>query len=196
MTNPVRLRLIPYNARIIATRQAKGWTQKDVALLTGLSIKDLSSIETLRMIPSQQAMDELCSALEVTQDYLFPQELIEALREGVFDHRSAELGENQIARLIAEKRAGLLPPGPQPGNVVDHAFLVDAISQVLDELKPREKEVIELRFGLKGQGPLTLEGVGFKIGVNRERVRQIEEQALRKLRHPVRSKRLRDYVEE
>ncbi len=69
------------------------------------------------------------------------------------------------------------------------------VEQVLDSLSPRERRVLQLRFGLIDGHQRTLEEVGKRIGVTRERIRQIEAKALRKLRHPSRTKKLRDYVE-
>ena len=66
---------------------------------------------------------------------------------------------------------------------------------MLDTLADRERKVIELRFGLVDGHPRTLEEVGREFGVTRERIRQIESKTLAKLRHPSRSTRLRDYVE-
>ena len=65
---------------------------------------------------------------------------------------------------------------------------------VLDTLTPREEMVLRLRYGIDDGHPRTLEEVGREFGVTRERIRQIEAKALRKLRHPQRSKKLRDYV--
>ncbi len=73
-------------------------------------------------------------------------------------------------------------------------LLREHIDEVLDTLNPRERKVLELRFGLKDGRTRTLEEVGKEFGVTRERIRQIEAKALRKLRHPSRSKRLRDYL--
>jgi RNA polymerase primary sigma factor len=73
-------------------------------------------------------------------------------------------------------------------------LLKEQMSDILASLSERERQVLEMRFGLKdGQGR-TLEEVGQEFGVTRERIRQIEAKALRKLRHPIRSKKLRDYL--
>mgnify|MGYP000817803798 FL=1 len=73
-------------------------------------------------------------------------------------------------------------------------MLQEQLTQVLDSLADRERKVIELRFGLVDGHPRTLEEVGREFGVTRERIRQIEAKALRKLRNPVRSKRIRDFL--
>ncbi|MCX6009283.1 MAG: sigma-70 family RNA polymerase sigma factor, partial [Chloroflexi bacterium] len=69
------------------------------------------------------------------------------------------------------------------------------LSKVLSELSDRERRVILLRFGLEDDRPRTLEEVGKEFNVTRERIRQIEAKALRKLRHPSRSRKLKDYLE-
>ena len=76
----------------------------------------------------------------------------------------------------------------------ESVFLREEIEQMLQGLNPREREVIILRFGLESGHPLTLEEVGKRFKVTRERIRQIEAKALRKLRNPVRSKRIRDFL--
>ncbi|MCJ7655081.1 MAG: sigma-70 family RNA polymerase sigma factor, partial [Dehalococcoidia bacterium] len=69
------------------------------------------------------------------------------------------------------------------------------LSKVLSELSDRERRVLLLRFGLEDDRPRTLEEVGKEFNVTRERIRQIEAKALRKLRHPSRSRKLKDYLE-
>jgi len=84
---------------------------------------------------------------------------------------------------------------PAPTEVAAQQLLKEQIDKVLDELTPREKRVLQLRFGLKDGRTRTLEEVGHEFNVTRERIRQIEAKALRKLRHPSKSRKLRDYLE-
>jgi len=83
----------------------------------------------------------------------------------------------------------------QPLDSASKQLLKDQISEVLSTLTPREQRVIQLRFGLEDGRSRTLEEVGIVFQVTRERIRQIEAKALRKMRHPSRSRRLRDYLE-
>ena len=82
-----------------------------------------------------------------------------------------------------------------PGKAADRAMVAQQINQALKSLTPREEKVIRLRFGLDDGRPRTLEEVGKEFNVTRERIRQIEAKALRKLRHPSRSKKLRDFLD-
>ena len=75
-------------------------------------------------------------------------------------------------------------------------MLREQLEQVLDGLADRERKVIKLRFGLEDGHPRTLEEVGREFGVTRERIRQIESKTLAKLRHPGRSAKLKDYMED
>jgi RNA polymerase primary sigma factor len=86
-------------------------------------------------------------------------------------------------------------PGPTPYDQTSRQLLKEHMEEVLTTLSDREKKVLILRFGLEDGRPRTLEEVGAQFGVTRERIRQIEAKALRKLRHPSRSKKLKDYLE-
>jgi RNA polymerase primary sigma factor len=82
----------------------------------------------------------------------------------------------------------------EPSEAASYSLLKEQLMEVMDTLTPREKKVLELRFGLIDGRTSTLEEVGKEFNVTRERIRQIEAKALRKLRHPSRSKRLRDFL--
>lgn len=84
---------------------------------------------------------------------------------------------------------------PAPAEAASYRLLKEQLEEVLDTLTPREEKVLRLRFGLDDGRSRTLEEVGQEFGVTRERIRQIEAKALRKLRHPSRSKKLKDYLE-
>ena len=86
-------------------------------------------------------------------------------------------------------------PGLKPDEQATRELLKDQLDEVLDTLSPREKRVLVLRFGLDDGKQRTLEEVGREFGVTRERIRQIEAKAVRKLKHPTRAKKLRDYLE-
>ena len=84
---------------------------------------------------------------------------------------------------------------PAPADAASILLLKEQLDDVLETLTPREAKVLALRFGLEGGHPHTLEEVGKEFDVTRERIRQIEAKALRKLRHPSRSKKLKDFLD-
>ena len=87
------------------------------------------------------------------------------------------------------------PTALAPQDAASHQLLKEQVMDVLSSLTPRERKVLELRFGLEDGRSRTLEEVGREFNVTRERIRQIEAKALRKLRHPTRSKKLKDYLD-
>ena len=98
--------------------------------------------------------------------------------------------DSQLGDFIEDSQA-IVPP-----DAASFSMLQEQLTQVLDSLADRERKVIELRFGLVDGHPRTLEEVGREFGVTRERIRQIESKTLAKLRHPSRSGKLKDYMEE
>jgi len=102
------------------------------------------------------------------------------------------IGEDADSRLgdLVEDHASLAPT-----EATSQQLLKEQIDKVLDELTEREKRVLQLRFGLKDGHARTLEEVGREFNVTRERIRQIEGKALRKLRHPIRSRKLKGYLD-
>ncbi len=106
-----------------------------------------------------------------------------SLETPVGDEEETELG------MFVEDR---LNPGPS--QLVYQKMLSERVNEVLATLSPREARILRLRFGLDGNSPYTLEEVGAKFGLTRERIRQIEGKALRRLRHPCRARQLREYL--
>ena len=84
---------------------------------------------------------------------------------------------------------------PAPADAASHSLLKETLTGVLGTLTAREAKVLRMRFGLDDGRQRTLEEVGMEFGVTRERIRQIEAKALRKLRHPSRSKKLKDFLD-
>jgi RNA polymerase primary sigma factor len=82
-----------------------------------------------------------------------------------------------------------------PYELTSRQLMQENVRDVIASLSDREAKVLKMRFGLDGQKPMTLEEVGREFGVTRERIRQIESKALRKLRHPSRRLKLKDYLE-
>lgn len=97
--------------------------------------------------------------------------------------------DSQLGDFIADEHA------PSPEDQTSRALLKEHLEEVLSTLNDREKKVLIMRFGLEDGRPRTLEEVGKAFGVTRERIRQIEAKAIRKLKHPSRSKKLKDYLE-
>ena len=103
------------------------------------------------------------------------------------------IGEEEDSQLgdFIEDEAAVVPP-----DAASFSMLQEQLTKVLDGLAERERKVISLRFGLEDGHPRTLEEVGREFGVTRERIRQIESKTLAKLRHPSRSSKLKDYLED
>ena len=100
-----------------------------------------------------------------------------------------EEDDSHLADFIPDEYA------PSPQELASYTLLKEQLEDVLQTLSPREAMVLKLRFGLEDGKPRTLEEVGRRFAVTRERIRQIEAKALRKLRHPSRSKKLKDYMD-
>jgi RNA polymerase primary sigma factor len=106
-----------------------------------------------------------------------------SLERPVGEDEKAELGQ-----FIADDDV------PEPAESASRRLLRDQLEQALNTLTPREARILRLRFGLRDGRNYTLEEIGAKFGLTRERIRQIEHKALRRLRHPRRSRRLRGYL--
>ena len=144
--------------------------------------------ELLRKNGREPTAEEIAVRLEMEPDRV--RELLQLAQEPV--SLETPVGEEEDAHLedfIQDEEAGI------PVDEAGRQLLRRELMSVLRSLTPREERVITLRFGLDDGQPRTLEELGKEFNVTRERIRQIEAKALRKLRHPSRAKRLRDYLE-
>ncbi len=144
--------------------------------------------ELLRKNGREPTAEEIAVRLEMEPDRV--RELLQLAQEPV--SLETPVGEEEDAHLedfIQDEEAGI------PVDEAGRQLLRRELISVLKSLTPREERVITLRFGLDDGRPRTLEELGKEFNVTRERIRQIEAKALRKLRHPSRAKRLRDYLE-
>ena len=136
----------------------------------------------------EPSVKELAEHLDMTEEKV--QEIMQIAREPAsLETPIGEEDDSNLGDFVAD--ANVLSP---EGNV-ESVMLREHIDSLLDDLKERERQVIVLRFGLEDGHPRTLEEVGKECNVTRERIRQIEAKALRKLRNPVRSKRIRDFLQ-
>ncbi|RHP44135.1 MULTISPECIES: RNA polymerase sigma factor RpoD [unclassified Clostridium] len=135
----------------------------------------------------EPSVTELADALEMSEDKVM--EIMQIAREPAsLETPIGEEDDSNLGDFVADSNV------VTPEGNVENVMLREHIDALLKDLKDRERQVIELRFGLKDGHPRTLEEVGKEFNVTRERIRQIEAKALRKLRNPVRSKRIRDFL--
>ncbi len=156
-------------------------------------------VETINKVMrvSRQLLQELGhepSAEEISKEMNMPVEKVRSIMKIAQEPVSLEtpIGEEEDSHL-----KDFIPDddAPAPVEAASYSLLKDELGKVLQTLTPREEKVLRLRFGLEDGRTRTLEEVGAEFNVTRERIRQIEAKALRKLRHPSRSRRLRDFVD-
>jgi RNA polymerase primary sigma factor len=136
----------------------------------------------------EPTVDEVAKAMEVPPERV--REIIRILPQPI--SLESTVGDEQdavLADFVVDENL------PDMDEVAARIVLRGQVEGVLETLTPRERRVVELRFGLEGDKLYTLSEIGAELGVTRERIRQIETKALRKLRHPSRSKRLREFTD-
>lgn len=150
-------------------------------------VKKVSS-QLLHTNGHEPTADEIAEELDMPVDKV--REIMRVAQEPVsLETPIGEEEDSHLGDFIPDEDA------PQPADAASHTMLREQLSEVLDTLTPREEKVLRLRFGLEDGRPRTLEEVGKEFNVTRERIRQIEAKALRKLRHPSRSKKLKDFLD-
>lgn len=146
------------------------------------------SRQLLQELGREPRVDEIANAMGVSEDKV--REIMKIAQEPV--SLETPIGEEEdsiLGDFIPDNDA------PAPSDMAAFMLLKEQLMNVLETLTPREEKVLRLRFGLDDGRARTLEEVGKEFNVTRERIRQIEAKALRKLRHPSRSKKLKDFLE-
>ena len=148
----------------------------------------------LQELGREPTVEEIADAMSRGQEIVVTPEKVREIIKVSQEPVSLEtpIGEEEDSHLgdFIEDRAALAP-----AEAASHQLLKEQVEAVLDSLTGRERRVLQLRFGLEDGRARTLEEVGKEFNVTRERIRQIEAKALRKLRHPSRSRKLKDYLE-
>ncbi len=150
-------------------------------------VKKVSS-QLLHKNGHEPSADEIAVELDMPVDKV--REIMRVAQEPVsLETPIGEEEDSHLGDFIPDDEA------PAPADAASHTLLKEQLGDVLATLTPREEKVLRLRFGLEDGRPRTLEEVGKEFDVTRERIRQIEAKALRKLRHPSRSKKLKDFLD-
>ncbi|WP_300526043.1 RNA polymerase sigma factor RpoD [Aminiphilus sp.] len=177
-------------------RQAITRAIADQARTIRIPVHMVETINKLIRVSRQlvQRLGREPTAEEIAQEMEIQSEKVEEIQRIAQEPVSLEtpIGEeedSQLGDFLEDKDL------PSPEEAVASQLLREQLDDMLEDLTEREREVLRLRFGLEDGHPYTLEEVGRRFGVTRERIRQIEAKALRKLRHPSRSRKLRDFLE-
>ena len=177
-------------------RQAITRAIADQARTIRIPVHMVETINKVKKVSSQllhqnghdPTADEISQALDMPVEKV--REIMRVAQEPVsLETPIGEEEDSHLGDFIPDEDA------PVPAEAASHTLLKEQLMEVLDTLTPREKKVLELRFGIVDGRTRTLEEVGKEFNVTRERIRQIEAKALRKLRHPSRSKKLKDFLD-
>ena len=177
-------------------RQAITRAIADQARTIRIPVHMVETINKVKKVSSQllHANGREPSAEEIAEELEMPVEKVRDILKIAQEPVSLEtpIGEEEDSHL-----GDFIPDddAPAPADAASHTLLKETLGSVLDSLTPREEKVLRLRFGLEDGRSRTLEEVGKEFNVTRERIRQIEAKALRKLRHPSRSKKLKDFLD-
>ncbi|MGN0974733.1 MAG: RNA polymerase sigma factor RpoD, partial [Gemmiger sp.] len=176
-------------------RQAITRAIADQARTIRIPVHMVETINKVKKVSSQllhenghePSAEEIAERLDMSVDKV--REIMRVAQEPVsLETPIGEEEDSHLGDFIPDDEA------PVPAEAASQTLLKEQLADVLKTLTPREEKVLRLRFGLEDGRPRTLEEVGKEFNVTRERIRQIEAKALRKLRHPSRSKKLRDFL--
>lgn len=195
-----------FNAKMRERRKELGLTQKELGEMCGVSSVTISKLEILELraptAKTKRLLFSVADALDCDVEYIFPEDYITAMElrkelGGISPwsgHSLIFIREVSLDRLsLGGEISGLLMPSAEDEaceNIMDET-LRENITKALEILSARERRVVGLIWGIDGDKPKTFAEVGAMMGVTKERIRQLEGQAFRRLRYPPRSRELR-----
>lgn len=145
--------------------------------------------QLVQRLDREPTPEEVASELGLTTEQVTRAEQA-AMAPASLDEAHTDDGSGSLAEIIAD------PMQPSPLDEVSHGLLREDLSEAMSHLTPRERNILQLRYGLVGESSLTLEQIGQRLNLTRERVRQLESEALKKLRDPMLGRRLHGYFDE
>jgi len=194
-TEIVRLRLVPQNLRLATARKYRGYTQKELANMVGCSMLTISKIESMRSPSRPVLRQKIAGVLGMPVELLFPGPLIGAISSGLFK-KQKDLNDEQVLNLYLDQVDKNLSSSGEDDIIAecDRNLLPVAVSKAMSDLTPVEKTFLTKRFGLDGGDSMSCKEIGEEWGRSNARMHQIEAKALRKLRHPSRSRILKAFL--
>lgn len=196
-----------FNAKMRERRKELGLSQKELGELCGVSATAISGLEILKLrAPTAQTKKLLflvADALDCDLEYIFPEDYLNAMElrkelAGILPWSGKSLifiREVRLDRLSpGEEISGLLMPSAEED--VCENILCENIREILDDLPERERDILKMRFGIGGGETISLREISKIYGITKERVRQIENMALSRLRHPRIRRNLREWKDE
>jgi len=187
-----------FNAELREARKQRGMSQSDLAEAIDESIATVQFIETLRqptirLEKVEHILQKISDILDIEFDMLFPTDYLFAL-QSEFLPKERNLIFFRDVNILSLPASSQLLQLPAPDEIVETEQMQKQVNEVVELLPTREKQIIKYRYGLDDGNKHTLEETARVFGVSGERMRQIEAQALSRLRHPAIRRKIRDYV--
>jgi hydroxymethylpyrimidine pyrophosphatase-like HAD family hydrolase len=175
----VKMPIISYSGALVLDREGK--------TLASSKMEEKPTRQLLQELGHDPSAEEIAAEMDMPVEKV--RDILKIAQEPVsLETPIGEEEDSHLGDFIPDEDAS------EPSEAASFSLLREQLEEVLETLAPREKKVLELRFGIVDGRTRTLEEVGKEFNVTRERIRQIEAKALRKLRHPSRSKKLRDFL--
>lgn len=179
-----------YNGLMREKRHIKGLSQKDLSELVDCPIATIGDIETFKKYPDGDKLDNIATELDSTLEEMFPEWLVEQRIK-----KSSTDTIVMVEKLQLESpEVKQLESGYSIEEDIDKEIMKGAVLEALQLISERERKILSMRFGVGGQEPHTLSETAQEWGVSRERIRQMEQKALGRIRNSKEAKELKEFL--